>query len=332
MALVARRTLSYDMTVWFWGDAIACDGLLEAAALVKAPGARAHVERHLARWIDRRLDWVDYLTPGWSLLQIHRLTGDERYLEGAGRLAKLLLEDAPKGPGGHALWRPDLPAYRHSVWIDSLYHVPPFYAALGAATDDPALSAAAVAMFRRYLRTLKSRKGPLLEHSYDVAAERPKGYGWGRGQGWALLGLVDMLEILPRRIAGRDQLERRFKELCAEILPLQDRSGFWRTLMHDREAYLEASTAAFMGAIFVKGVRLGLLGKPYAESAELAWAAMLSRIDARGGLTGVSAVTWSWVANLEETTMYKTLPTEVNLWGQGAALRFCGERLRAGLG
>jgi hypothetical protein len=42
-------------------------------------------------------------------------------------------------------------------------------------------------------------------------------------------------------------------------------------------------------------------------------------------------VTWSWVANLEEATMYKTLPTEVNLWGQGAALRFCAERLRAGL-
>jgi unsaturated rhamnogalacturonyl hydrolase len=331
MALVARRTLSYDMTVWFWGDAIACDGLMDAAELVRVPGAQTHVERLFARWTDKRLDWVDYLTPGWSLLRIHAASGDARYREGADRLASLLLDKAPKGPGGHALWRPDLPAYRHSIWIDSLYHVPTFYAALGAAADDLRFSSAAVEMFRRYMRTLKSRKGPLLEHSYDVAAERPKGYGWGRGQGWALLGLADCLEILPARIAGRDLLERRFKDLCAAVLTLQDRSGFWRTLMHDHEAYLESSTAAFMGAVFVKGMRLGLLDKSYAEPAARAWDAMTSRVDRRGGLTGVSAVTWSWVANLEEATMYKTLPTEVNLWGQGAALRFCAERLRAGL-
>jgi rhamnogalacturonyl hydrolase YesR len=82
-----------------------------------------------------------------------------------------------------------------------------------------------------------------------------------------------------------------------------------------------------IGAAFSKGCRLGLLGPEYAAASEKAWRSMLSRLDRDGSLRGVSAVTWSWTSNLEEATMYKTLPTETNVWGQGGALRFAGERL-----
>ena len=34
LRLLAERTLRYDFTVWFWGDAIAVDGLLDAAELL----------------------------------------------------------------------------------------------------------------------------------------------------------------------------------------------------------------------------------------------------------------------------------------------------------
>jgi unsaturated rhamnogalacturonyl hydrolase len=113
------------------------------------------------------------------------------------------------------------------------------------------------------------------------------------------------------------------------VLALQDRSGFWRTLLANREAYLESSTAGFYGAIFTKAVRLGLLDERFAESAERAWHAMLSRIDAEGGFFGVSGVTWASNAPSEELALYTAMPTEVNVWGQGCALRFVAERMRA---
>ncbi|MCK9589981.1 MAG: glycoside hydrolase family 88 protein [Terrimicrobiaceae bacterium] len=331
LRLIASRTAPYDMTVWFWGDAIACDGLLEAAELGDFQPARRQVEQAFGNWMGKQLGWVDYLTPGGALLHLHRLTENTALLEAARHLATHLVEKFPKARGGVHLFRPDLPAHRHSVWIDSLYHVPTLFAALSRKTGDPAYAAIAVEVLRTHLRVLQSKRGPLLAHSYDVAAEMLKGYGWGRGQGWALLGMVDTLSHLDSETPGYAETAGKFLALCEATLVLQDASGFWRTLMHDREAYLESSTAAFLGAAYTKGCRLGLLPGKYAVSAELAWRAMLSRVDERGGLSGVSSVTWSWVSNLEETTMYKSLPTEMNLWGQGAALRFCAERIRSGL-
>jgi len=51
-----------------------------------------------------------------------------------------------------------------------------------------------------------------------------------------------------------------------------------------------------------------------------------------GGAFGTSAATWAASAPVEDLALYKSAPTEVNVWGQGAALRFAAERMRAGIG
>ena len=49
------------------------------------------------------------------------------------------------------------------------------------------------------------------------------------------------------------------------------------------------------------------------------------------GLFGVSGVTWASTAATEDLSLYRAMPTEVNVWGQGAAMRFAAERIRSGL-
>jgi unsaturated rhamnogalacturonyl hydrolase len=324
---IAGRTTRYDMSVWFWGDAIACDGLLEAAELCGNRAAAAHVERMVHRWYAQPAGaWTDYLAPGGTLLTIAGRAGDTKLLVRAEALARWLLE-APEIDGLH-FWRPDLPAYRNTIWIDSLYHVPSFLAGLARLKSGPH-AAKALEIFESHLKELSSASGPFLAHSWDHGAQRLKGYGWGRGQGWAILGMIDTLALLPENLPARAALADRFTTLASEILRRQDRSGFWRTLIDDPEAYLETSTAAFFGAAFTKGIRMALLDADTYESAiERAWEAMLSRVDSDGSVTGVSAVTWSWAPGMDEKAMYKALPTEANLWGQGAAMRFAAERHR----
>ena len=326
LARVAERTRQYDFTVWFWGDAIAMDGLLDAREYVGDLAAEQHVLRFLAKCPGTAPTWVDYLTPAGALLRAAHMNERPDFVDAARNLAVFLTEKVPRTADGLHLFRPELPAYRHSVWIDSLYHVPSFLACLANMTGEENWRTECAHFVESHVAALRSPKGPLLAHSLDTGARVQKGYGWGRGQGWALLGLVDTLAFLPDG-AARGNIAKHFSNLAAALLPLQDQSGFWRTLAYDPEAYLEASTAAMIGAAFSKGCRLGLLGQEHAAASELAWRAMLSRLDQDGSLRGVSAVTWSWTSNLEEATMYKTLPTETNVWGQGGALRFAGERL-----
>jgi unsaturated rhamnogalacturonyl hydrolase len=143
--------------------------------------------------------------------------------------------------------------------------------------------------------------------------------------------LLDLIECLPPRHIAREEAIDALQRLVAAIVPLQDESGFWRTLLDDRESYLETSTAAFYGTVITKAVRLGLLPVFYGDAGERAWKALLSRIDDEGGAFGTSAVTWAANSPLEDLAVYKTAPTEVNVWGQGAALRFAAERTRAGI-
>ena len=326
---IATRTTRFDMSVWFWGDAIACDGLLEAAELSGNRAAALHVERMMRRWCAQPAGaWTDYLAPGAAVLRLAGQTGEAALLTRANELARWLLA-APAMDGLH-FWRPDLPAYRNTVWIDSLYHVPSFLAGFARQKGSQISAVNALEVFESHLKALSSSLGPFLAHSWDYGTERLKGYGWGRGQGWALLGMVDTLALLSPTLPGRDALADQFKALANEILRRHDRSGFWRTLIDDPEAYLETSTAAFFGAAMTKGIRTGLLEREtFGPAIERAWEAMLSRLDSDGSITGVSAVTWSWAPGMDEKAMYKALPTETNLWGQGAAMRFAAERHRA---
>jgi unsaturated rhamnogalacturonyl hydrolase len=328
---VTDRTMLYDFTVWFWGDAIAMDGLLDAAELLDDPLPSRHCLRFYESWAAHPLGWVDHLTPGAALLRVYQAERKRELLDAAHRLAAWITDRVPRSSTGAALYRPDLPPYRHSVWVDTIYHVPPFLSRLAQVTGDGRFHDDALDVWTSHVSLLADKRSHLLAHSYDTGALLTRGHGWGRGNGWALYGMVDTLEVVPADHPRRAGALKSFQELCAAVLTLQDASGFWRTLLHDREAYLESSTAAFFGALFTKAVRLGLLGHAYAQAAERAWHAMLSRIDREGNLYGVSACTYASTLPDDDLVMYRTLPTEVNVWGQGSALRFAAERIRAGL-
>jgi unsaturated rhamnogalacturonyl hydrolase len=330
LRLVTERTMRCDFTVWQWGDAIAIDGLLEAADLLGDPAPRDRVLAFYRRWAGRSLDWRDHLTPGLGLLRVAGDPGDPELLDSARRLADWLAA-APRTADGLALYRPDIGTVRHSCWVDTIYHEPPFLAALAGATGQASLLEEALRVWRTHTDALGTPGKPFLAHSYEAAAGLVRGYGWGRGNAWALFGMVDTLELLPDEVPGRDAAERDFRRLAEAVAAVQDPSGFWRTLLEDREAYLETSTAAMFGAAFTKAIRLGLLDDYWSEPAERAWRATRSRIDDQGQLYGVSAWTHASIHWEDDLGAYRTLPTEVNWWGQGAALRAIAERMRAGL-
>jgi unsaturated rhamnogalacturonyl hydrolase len=328
---VARRTHRFDFAVWFWGDAIAFDGLLDAAELLQDDSHARFCIGFYERWQRAGSAWTDYLTPGLSLIRLVRRHGAAPLEPLVRRLLDHYLLTTPRGTTGLHYFRPDLPQFRTTLLIDSLYHVPPFVAACGDLLGEEALCYEAMSMWNDHAATLGLPGKALLFHNYEHGTGRRRGYGWGRGNGWAMFGLLDLIEILGDRHAARTAAIERFRELAAAIAALQDRSGFWRTLLEDRESYLETSTAGFFGAIFTKAVRLGLLPMEYSASAERAWRALLSRIDGEGGAFGTSAATWAANAPAEDLNLYRAAPTEINVWGQGAALRFAAERVRAGL-
>jgi unsaturated rhamnogalacturonyl hydrolase len=331
LALVAARTLAFDFSVWQWGDAIAIDGLLDASELLDDRDFRDHVLRFYRRWSARPLGWMDHLTPGLGLVRLGRELDDEDLLAAAGRLAEWL-HAVPHTAAGLPLYRPDMGTVRHSCWVDTIYHEPSFLLALADATGEAAWRDEAVSVWGTHVAALGDpARGPFLAHSYESANRLLRGYGWGRGNAWAFLGMVDALELMPPDLPGRERCVADFEALAAALVEAQHPTGLWRTLLHDREAYLESSCTAMFSAAFTKACRLALLPDAYREPAERAWLAAREHVDDEGRLFGASAWTHAAITKDDDPDYYRTLPTETNWWGQGAAMRVAAERMRAGL-
>lgn len=190
LARLARRTRLYDFTVWFWGDAIALDGLLDSADLLGDEPSRQHALRFLDTWSQRPLSYVDHLAPGDAAVRAAVHGSWPSLLEAARRLAVLLavlLAEAPRA-GELSLYRPDDPRYRHTAWVDSLYHVPVFLARLALVDTMHPRYDDAVRELTAHLRALTPQDSVFPAHSWDTGALRVHGEGWGRGVGWAVLG------------------------------------------------------------------------------------------------------------------------------------------------
>ena len=85
------------------------------------------------------------------------------------------------------------------------------------------------------------------------------GLTWGRGQGWALYGLVGLLEHLPAEHPDRKTLRSWLDQTAEGLRRAQDpESGMWRNVMGEPGTRLETSGTAKCIRHFSRAWRLGL--------------------------------------------------------------------------
>jgi rhamnogalacturonyl hydrolase YesR len=125
---------------------------------------------------------------------------------------------------------------------------------------------------------------------YDFKRRIATGIPWGRGNGWVIFSLSELLAVLPEDHDLRPALLEMFRELCSGYLALQDESGMWRQVLNARDAYPESSCTSMFTYAFARGVRYGWLDEPdaYVKAVFKAWEA-LNRIsiDKAGNVHGV---------------------------------------------
>lgn len=63
-----------------------------------------------------------------------------------------------------------------------------------------------------------------MSHVYDFGIDKPTKIAWGRGNGWVIFSLSELLAVLPDDHAQRGELLQFFNELSEGYLRLQ---GEW---------------------------------------------------------------------------------------------------------
>jgi hypothetical protein len=94
---------------------------------------------------------------------------------------------------------------------------PPFLALLGRVTENCEFFDQAASEILGYARLLQDEETGLFFHGFEEACGR-NGQIWARGNGWALMGLVEVLKLLPKDHSHYDELsESLVRAWCSPV-------------------------------------------------------------------------------------------------------------------
>ena len=332
----AEALARYRFELWKYGDSIGFEGLLAASDLLGDSRWEGWAHGALKGWAgrtQRAFREMDNTAPGHALCLAYERTHDDALVEAAVELVDFLRsrgtldgvfiswEHTPLRPphGGKALGAPEAALLHEAgpgIFVDCLHFDPPFLCHLGRLVDDRALVDIAAEQALGYVRLLQDKSG-IFWHFFLERTQDRYGYGWGRGQGWALLGLLDLLDYLPDGHPAMRELRESALALARALAQLQRDDGGWSAVVQDSASGDESSTAAFAAAGFAQGIASGLLGDEFIGPARRAWEHTLEQVDERGVLTDVSAAVWPCT----DQSHYSHAPTGfVVPWGQGPLL------------
>lgn len=190
----------------------------------------------------------------------------------------------------------DATTLEHWTWCDALFMAPAVYAELYMLTGE-----------KKFIRFMDKEYKLTYEKLYDKEedlfyrdcryftmkeANGAKVF-WGRGNGWVLGGLVEILRTLPAKSKYRAFYQDLFVRLSRRVAPLQGTDGFWHASLLDPASYPspETSCSGFFVYALAYGVNEGLLPAdefmPYVEKG---WKALASAVEADGKLGYVQPI------------------------------------------
>lgn len=181
-------------------------------------------------------------------------------------------------------------------WCDALFMAPPIFTRLYKETGDKKYLQFMDEEFKAstiFLYDLEERMFFRDSRYFYQREANGKKVFWGRGNGWVLGGLTEMLKDLPKKNSYRKFYEKLFVEMCGRMVEIQQPSGFWHASLLDPVTYAapETSCTNFIIYALAYGINEGLLDEAtYLPALLKAWKAVLGTIDSEGKLGYVQPI------------------------------------------
>lgn len=213
-----------------------------------------------------------------------------------------------------------------SVWADDMYMSIPALAELGRMTGEQRYFDDAVKNALQMSGYLFNRDVGLYTHGIHISAPDAPQFYWGRANGWAVLALSDLLDVLPRTHPGYQDVLAQHLRALRGIAQRQSGAGLWHQMLDRPDSFLETSGSAMFVYAIAHAINQGWISPiTYGSIAQAGWAGVSSRINAQGGIEdGVVATTLAG-----DNVYYYNRPVSVNaMAGYGPMLLAGAEMIK----
>lgn len=204
------------------------------------------LKKYYDRWIRKkcRLYFVDDAVSGIALIELHKLTGDEKYKQAADEIAGFLMGHARDGAGS----LPYRPAHKNDhIYADMTGMVCPFLCKYGIAYGSEKAIQLAVTQIQNFISFGMDPRTNLPYHGYHYKSGVKYGIiGWGRAVGWLMLGMSETLEYIGETHPAYEPVKQAYRRIVDKVEAYQLESGLYGWQLSAKEGPADTSAAAMI--------------------------------------------------------------------------------------
>ena len=183
------------------------------------------------------------------------------------------------------------------TWCDALFMAPGVYTRLYTLTGNRKYMHFADSEFRATYNHLYDKDEDLFYRDSRYIGQKEangKKVFWGRGNGWVIGGLAEILKTLPAEDTEfRPFYLELYKEMSERLAGLQGKDGYWHASLLDPDSYPSPETSAtgFIVYGLAYGINQGYLpADKYLPVVKKGWEALTRAVEANGKLGWVQPV------------------------------------------
>jgi unsaturated rhamnogalacturonyl hydrolase len=169
-------------------------------------------------------------------------------------------------------------------WTDDMFMATSLLARAASLSPDDRYARVAGRVLTTYADKLQRPDG-LFVHAADAP------HAWGRGNGFAALGLLEALTHLPEGWPDRSRVSDIYRRHMVALAKHQSDDGSWRQVVDEPTSYRELTVTAMTVAAMARGSRLGWLDSRLMPNIERGWRAVVARVADDGTVRDVCSGT-----------------------------------------
>lgn len=299
---------------YFWTTAVLADAIVEYISVEKdifflTELKEFHKDSQNKASFKKSI-YVDEVMNSSSLIDILDHESSAWIEESVKKSADFLLNTHAKTISGILPYRQPS---KNSVFIDTLGMICPFLSKYGATFNyQPAISLASKQLCEFIEKGFSTESG-LPYHGYSYMPEKKLGgEGWARGLGWFLLGIIGVLEFLPKNDVNYHYFLKFYRNLIKNVFNRQSDCGAFAVQLLDESSTSDSGATGMIAYACAKGIELDLIDAMYIDCCKKAFDFILTVTDEEGRVKECSGEALGANSYSNEKGWYP--------WGQGPAV------------
>ena len=204
------------------------------------------LKKYYDKWISHgcKRYYLDDVFSGMALIDLHQMTGDEKYKKAADTMVKYLF-DHETDRAGSLPYRPN--QKNGYIFADGIGMICPFLCKYGSTYGDMNAINLAVTQIQNFIEYGMDAKTGLPYHGYHYETGVKYGIvGWGRAAGWLMIGMSESLAYMENDRPSYEMIKQSYRRLVDKVEAYQLEGGLYSWQLGAKEGPIDTSATAMI--------------------------------------------------------------------------------------